>query len=129
MTAVYLRRLLLMLVVVLPITALAALIPGLLDQSDGSSLSQLIGFWGGVIVLYGTIPAAAASLVHTYVIHRRQRGQLKTSRQWSVLAAMLLGLAAGTVVALLVITRAHAVTWGVLVGVLYGVFVSPELRR
>lgn len=115
MMKTYVRRAALMLLIALPLSILVAVLLGFLNKGETASVGQLFGFWSGVILLYGTLPALAASLLHTTLV-RRIRG---TTRAVSAVLAVVLGIAAGGLVAIFVTDRAAATMWGAVIGALY----------
>jgi membrane protease YdiL (CAAX protease family) len=129
MNSTYWTRLLIMVFVALPLTIVFAIVSSSLDPVETATLRQQVGFWAGLILLYGLVPAAVLSLVHTTIALRQQRNRT-ASITFQLALSIGLGLVVGIMLSLLLDSlRAQAVVWGVLLGGAYGIVVARRSSR
>ena len=112
-TWLYIRRILLAELVVMPAVVAIIVVAGMLDRAETASFGQLVHVWGGIVLVYAALPAGAASLIHTAIF------EAPTSQSTSTLGALILGGLAGSVVGYLVDSWRLPILFGLVGGGLY----------
>jgi hypothetical protein len=117
------RRLLLMIVVVIPIMAL--LVGGIdlvVRQEPDATLARKFEAALAILLMYGLIGAIGLSVLHTVISKARRVDKIGPSAALALLLGAIIG--AVTSLALLPPFRLYAVLWGAVAGGLYALVVS-----
>ncbi|MFN2398535.1 MAG: hypothetical protein ABR543_07810 [Gemmatimonadaceae bacterium] len=119
----YLKRIAIMSLVAMPCTVLMFTLVQMRDESArAEGVVNTLGAATFLVYIWGIVTGILLSLAHTYIADSLARG----SMVMSVIAAVLLGLAAGAVTptAFTGFLNPHAILWGGFTGLIYAAIVS-----